>query len=395
MEKPRSAPKPPAPKATRVSAPPDGAGSTDTAPDQTDGAPGPQVNAGPDPSTKPAPKPEPQAEAEKPKRKWIRHEVIPGDRLDTIAVRYGVTRKALQRWNKLDPKKSVIRVGQKLKVYANHVPPPRRQISYTVKKGDTWGKIAKKHGVEEKLLRRWNKKVPRKFKYGTELRLWVEQEESRPKRKGGKGSSRAALPTVTVSSNGYSVGKPNRGKLVNGVLLPENEKLYTRRNPDGLYGTSHTIGNLQHAIAVWRQETDYSGQLVVSAISKKHGGRFRPHKSHQTGRDVDIRLPVRKGIDHTLAQNSKEIDWDATWSLVQALLETKQVQYIFLEYSRQKRLFAAAKRAGVSEKQLSSWIQYPNRPKTNNGIVRHAEGHTSHMHVRFNCGPTETRCVSY
>jgi hypothetical protein len=96
-----------------------------------------------------------------------------------------------------------------------------------------------------------------------------------------------------------------------------------------------------------------------------------------------------------MAKNSSEIDWDATWALIEALIETNQIQYIFLEYSRQKRLYAAAKRAGVAKSRLAKWIQYPNKPKTNNGIVRHAEGHTAHIHVRFNCGPTEDRCVSY
>lgn len=365
--------------------------------------PMPEPSAGPDPARKPEAAPAANASPEKsgdePKRKWVRHEVIPGDRLDTIAARYGVTRKALMRWNKLDSNKAVIRVGQKLKVYANVVPPPRRQISYVVKKGDTWGAIANKHGVEEKLLRRWNKKVPRKFKYGTELRIWVEGKRSEGGGGGGGGGDASVptgpLPTVSVRGNGYGVGKPNRGKLVNGVQLPKNDDLYDRREPDQLFGTSHAIENLQLAIARWRRDYDYDGKLVVSAISRRGGGRFRPHSSHQTGRDVDIRMPVRAGVGHTMAENSSEIDWDATWALVQALIETDQVQYIFLSYNRQKRLYSAAKRAGVSAKQLSAWIQYPNKPKTNNGIVRHAEGHTSHIHVRFSCGPSESRCLSY
>jgi LysM repeat protein len=365
--------------------------------------PMPESSGGPDVSTKPAPVPASSPSKKKSKkgqdRKWVRHEVIPGDRLDTIADRYGVTRKALIRWNKLDPNKALIRVGQKLKVYARVVPPPRREISYVVKKGDTWVGIAKKYGVEERLLRRWNKKVPRKFKYGTTLRIWVEGKEESGSGGGSGGDggevSTSPLPTVSVRGNGYSVGKPNRGKLVNGVQLPKNDELYERRDPDLAYGTSHTIETMQLAIARWRRDYDFDGKLVVASISKRGGGRFRPHSSHQTGRDVDIRMPVKAGIGHTMAKNSSEIDWDATWALIQAFLETEQVQYIFLSYSRQKRLYSAAKRAGVSKKKLEAWIQYPNKPKTNNGIVRHAEGHTSHIHVRFVCGPSENRCVSY
>jgi LysM repeat protein len=387
------------PVLTSLSPPPE---STTGAEPQPPPSPDPAPSGGPDPSSKPAvPEEEPQAKpASKPKAKskrtWVRHEVIPGDRLDTIADRYGVKRSSIQKWNKLDRKKSVIRVGQRLKIYARYTPPPRKQITYTVKKGDTWPGIAKKYGVDQDILRRWNRKVPRKFKYGTKLRIWVEQKNSSSSRRGKKkGSSSTPLNVKNVSTKGYSIGKPNRGRLVSGVQLPENDELYERRRPEGLFGTSHTIGNLQRAVAVWRRDSGYRGKLVISAISKKSGGKFRPHSSHQTGRDVDIRLPVRGGVDHSLAQNSAEVDWDATWGLVEALIETNQVQYIFLEASRQKRLYAAAKRAGVKRSSLKKWIQYPNKAKTNNGIVRHAKGHTSHIHVRFNCGPTEARCLSY
>jgi LysM repeat protein len=335
--------------------------------------------------------PEAEPETVEPEPAWIRHEVIPGDRLDTIAARYGVSREALIRWNRLDPHKAVIRVGQKLAVLAKKQPGPRRLVTYHVRKGDTWAGIARKHGVEEKLLRRWNKDVPRAFKYGTALKIWVDA----PRQPRGERAESTPLPVIDVRGDGYSVGKPNRGKLVRGVQLPDNPRLYTRRSPETLFGTSHTIAHLQQAIAVWRRDSGYEGQLVVSAISRQGGGRFPPHSSHQTGRDVDIRLPVVAGLDHTSAKNSNEVDWDASWALVRALVDTGQVQYVFLEHARQKRLYSAARRAGVTSAQLRRFIQYPNAANTNNGVVRHAEGHTAHIHVRFTCGPGEDRCVSY
>ena len=31
--------------------------------------------------------------------------------------------------------------------------------------------------------------------------------------------------------------------------------------------------------------------------------------------------------------------------------------------------------------------------RTNNGLVRHAKGHTAHIHVRFKCSARETKCI--
>jgi murein endopeptidase len=191
------------------------------------------------------------------------------------------------------------------------------------------------------------------------------------------------------------VGRPNRGRIVNSIALPENKKLYTIRKPEEAFGSSHALHNLQLAIANFRQATGFDRAIVIGAISKKGGGRLRPHSSHQSGRDVDVRLPVDKGVKGTAAENVSQVDWDATWALVSALVATGEIQYIFLSHSRQKYLYRAAKRAGASKDMLERIIQYPRKSGTNNGIVRHARGHTSHMHIRFTCAANEGRCESY
>ena len=348
------------------------------------------------------------------KAKWIKHVIIPGERLDEIATRYNVRKDSLIRWNKLDKKKPRIYAGRKLAVYTKHIPPPQQKLIYTVQYGDTWNKIAKAHHVDPDHLRlRWNSKVPRKFKAGQEIVIWVDplndprlldgSQDKRSKAAGGtstsgrsgstSGTAPAALPMVAIPTGSISVGKPNRGKISNSIELPDNKALYTKRKPTESYGSSHTLHNLQLAIANFRQATGYTGDLVIGAISKKGGGRLRPHSSHQSGRDVDIRLPLkRKGGN---ADNMDDVDWDATWGLIQALVATGEIQYIFLTTDRQKRLYKAAKNAGASKDMLERLIQYPNKKGTNNGIVRHEAGHTAHIHVRFTCGANETRCESY
>lgn len=338
------------------------------------------------------------------KPKWIKHEVVPGERLDDIALRYDVKRGSLIRWNKLDEDKPTLVAGKSISVYTKHIPPAQQKIIYTVVKGDTWQKIADAHGVDVDHLRlRWNQKVPRNFKAGQDIVVWLD-----PLTQSGaiglgtlspggvvKTATGKVIPLVAIPKGAVSVGKPNKGKLVNGKALPENDKLYTIRRPEEAFGSSHTLSHLQAAIADFRRTTGYDRELVIGAISKKSGGRISPHSSHQSGRDVDIRMPAKKGVKSSEMDDASDIDWNATWALIRALVATGEVQYIFMSHSRQKYLYEAAKKAGAKKDELERIIQYPAKAKTNNGIVRHAKGHDVHIHVRFTCASNETKCESY
>ncbi|MEZ4430437.1 MAG: penicillin-insensitive murein endopeptidase [Nannocystaceae bacterium] len=189
---------------------------------------------------------------------------------------------------------------------------------------------------------------------------------------------------MSVPPGAQSVGRPNAGALVSGVQLPENPALYTRRLPALAWGSTFAITRLQEGVARFRRDSGFRGELAIGGISKQHGGPFSPHKSHQSGRDVDITLPRRAGAH----------DWDATWSLVEAFIETGAVERIFLDHGRQRGLYEAARRAGVPTRTLERVIQYP-RGRGSPAIVQHVRGHAEHIHVRFRCGPTEARCESW
>ena len=283
--------------------------------------------------------------------KWIKHEIIPGERLDEIADRYRVRTGSLIRWNKLDKNRPRIIAGRTLAIYTKHIPPPRQKIIYTVEFGDTWNAIAEAHRVDADLLRRrWNSKVPRRFKAGQKIVIWVDPLDD-PKFGAKLSAAASTLPLIAIPGNSISVGKPNKGRLLHSVQLPENKQLYTLRKPEEAYGSSHTLDHLQLAIARWRQTTGFRGALKIGSISKRGGGKLRPHSSHRSGRDVDIRLPVKqKGGE---ASKIRDVDWDALWGLIVALVDTGEVQSIYLTTGRQKHLYAAAKRAGASPKTLA------------------------------------------
>jgi len=325
-------------------------------------------------------------------REWVKHRVVGKETLDWIAARYGVSRSDIIRWNRKKlGKKAWIYAGQKLRIHApTPVPPPREKISYKVKRGDTWSGIAKRHNLPQAQLRAWNKKVPRAFRAGTWLVVWTNPEApSVPEEEAALEGAAAPLPTFSIKPGGLSVGKPSRGSLSHGVPLPKSD-MYTVRNADKAYGATHAIEQMMLAMASFRATSGYDQKLVIGAMSLKKGGRFRPHKSHQSGRDVDIRMPRNVGVKRV--KSTSDIDWRATWHFVKALAATGEVDYIFMSWSRQRLLYRAAKAQGATSAELKTLIQYPRKPKTNNGLVRHSKGHDTHIHVRFKCAAGNGRC---
>jgi murein endopeptidase len=204
-------------------------------------------------------------------------------------------------------------------------------------------------------------------------------------------AAEALLPVVHVAGTALSVGSAAHGRLLHGIQLPQNDALYTIRNPENTWGSSHAIEELQLAIAAFRRSYGFERELVIEDMSQHHGGRFPPHHSHRSGRDVDVELPLKVGVPvGTIPRQASLVNWDAAWSLVKSLIATGEVRYIFLSRTRQDKLYEAAQRAGATEQELEEYIQYPHHGLT--AYVRHSHGHDKHIHVRFTCAPYESDC---
>jgi murein endopeptidase len=168
-----------------------------------------------------------------------------------------------------------------------------------------------------------------------------------------------------------------------------------------MYGSSFTLKHLTESIAKWRNDVAYDGELILSDISKKGGGRLEPHKSHTAGRDIDIWLPTIKGVYKTKYLKGgreterrplfAEVDWYALWGLIRALIESGAVQNVFLDWVYQPFVYRAAANMGATEEQLRDWIQWPQKYDTR-AIFSHSADHLSHIHVRFKCAPYESEC---
>jgi murein endopeptidase/LysM repeat protein len=336
--------------------------------------------------------------------RWVQHRVIPGDRLAELAEHYGVLVSKILEWNTLDAAKPLLRTGQKLRIWTEAPPLERMRQRYVVRRGDSWSTIAKRFDVDRQRLRSvWNPSQT-ELKAGDAIVVWVDAPPPEPESPPPSTSPTPAatpappkapaapLPLVAVAKLGKSVGTPTRGRLVDGVQLPDNPSVYTLRNPEQSFGSSHAVEQLQRALATFRRDTGFDREIVVCDMSRRRGGRFRPHRSHTSGRDVDIRLPLRRGVaPGTIPVAASLVDWDAAWRLVKTLLATEQVRYVFLARSRQRPLYQAALRAGESEAGLADVIEVAARMRT--ALVRHSAGHIKHIHVRFRCAADEPQCV--
>jgi Penicillin-insensitive murein endopeptidase/LysM domain len=318
---------------------------------------------------------------------WVHHRVLPRERVTQIAVRYGVTPEDLWRWNKrLDPQASYPRGIRHLRVRAHRLPPPRHKVRYAVQAGETWMDVAAKFRVETRDLHAYNW-TTRELTAGKELVLWVDPGWPYALR---PGQGPPVPERFDVPAGGLSVGRPHRGRLENGVPLPASD-LYTRKR--GLYGSSHTILQLQRAFADFRHDSGFEGQVIIGAMSRRWGGRFSPHVSHQSGRDIDIRMPVWTSVPASVTSpHPDEIDWYATWALMKAFIATGEVAAIFLDVSRHRFLYEAARAMGETPASMEPVIKWPNWTGESEPVVHHADGHDVHIHVRIKCGPDEPRC---
>jgi murein endopeptidase len=307
---------------------------------------------------------------------WIRHPRLARESLGSIATRFGVSDKDLLEWN--PGVREVAAKDEVLRVRVAADAPAQVPVYVHVGKDATWNDLAARYGTTVDALQSDNpqharRKTPPK---GARLTVWVK---SGVQRLPGAAPVQP-LPAFEVPPGGVAVGPPHRGRLEGGVKLPDSD-LYTIRFEKLCYGTSLAVADLQSVLAGFRRETGYEHELFIGAMSRKTGRKLRPHKSHRTGRDVDIRLPaLPHAVGYKLERD--EIDWPAAWALVDTFARTGDIHMIFLERKLWPRLRRAAMRTGATDEQLERAF----------GLIRHSKGHTAHIHVRFVCSADATEC---
>lgn len=293
------------------------------------------------------------------------HEVVPGENLGMIAGRYGVRRADLLRWNsRLRKNPDMLSVGQKVQVCPEITPHVRKEITYTVQAGDSLGVIAERYELTARELARFQRGKlddPSSLRPGQKLRLWVD---------GG------VVP-------GFGTQDRDKGVLAGGMMLPPGKNYHVKWE-SGAWGTSDTIHSIQSAIAAYKKRMPGGPKVYIGDISKKGGGPFKPHSSHQHGRDVDVGYVLQGNSDSKFrTATADNLDVARTWRLIKSFLDTDQVIYVFVDYKLQKLLYEYAESQGASEEFLDEIFQYPRGRRRSHGLIRHWKGHVNHFHVRF------------
>lgn len=320
---------------------------------------------------------------------YIEHVVVPNEKLEQIAARYGVSKLHLQVANHKRLGKGGFRAGRTIRLKARRRPAARKRTLTTVKPGEDWTAITRRLGVSRADLRAWNWRSSR-LKPGRELTAWIDPD----RRQTLFPEQPMAKPTIEIRADALSAGRPDLGRVRKAVRLPPSY-LYKLKSPRTSWGSRHAVATVLDAIVDFRTVRGFRGPLLIGSMSRRKGGKFRPHSSHQSGRDIDIFFPLLDEIPFTWNPHPAMVDWTAVWALVNAFDATKRIEVIFIDSRVQKHLHAAARRAGASDAELDRLIGWPRWPaQQRHALVRHSPGHTRHMHVRVACGESEPECYS-
>ena len=194
----------------------------------------------------------------------------------------------------------------------------------------------------------------------------------------------------------YSSGKSNHGRIRNARLMPEGAGYYLRNIRTHEWGTDTTIQSLMTAFQLYAEKYPEGPAINLGDISKRRGGKVSPHKSHQSGRDVDVGfvhtpVAVSQAKQHFIRADAENFDAEKTWFFIKTLLQTGNVQQVFIDTSVQKLLWNVAKEE-LSPEQRDIIFSWPHRSTSSSAIFQYWPGHRNHFHVRFKCPPNQPGC---
>jgi LysM repeat protein/murein endopeptidase len=172
-----------------------------------------------------------------------------------------------------------------------------------------------------------------------------------------------------------SVGFVHSGRMVNSVQFPQGDA-WIVVSPELAWATQETIDYTTRAIREVRAAYPKAPALRVNQISSRDGGYLRPHKSHQSGRDVDLGFYYPTVDPIRAREREKYIDLELNWALIKSLIQHTDVQMILVDKRVQKVLREYALSKGEDPKWVSSLFG-------DSALIKHARGHRDHFHVRF------------
>lgn len=195
-----------------------------------------------------------------------------------------------------------------------------------------------------------------------------------------------------------SVGAPGRGRLKHGRPMPEGTAWSLRETRRRAWATDTTIDAVARAARSFEARYPDALPIQLGEFSLRRGGKVAPHKSHQSGRDVDIGYVLHKGTplrtdgDGRFTRATVEtLDAERTWFFVRELLRTGEVQHIYMGLRLQRRLYEHALTT-EDRGDLDQYFRWASDDPRTPAVIRYQRGHHDHMHVRFRCPAGHPRC---
>ncbi len=151
------------------------------------------------------------------------------------------------------------------------------------------------------------------------------------------------IPRTMLTAGSRAVGRPGRGRLVNGVPFPEgSDYAFTWNFPEGYspnpafrrYGTEKLVLTVECILAAYGARHPELARVGVADMSRTNGGPFGRkygglgHGSHQNGLDVDVLMP-RLDLCECAPQSPTEVDAVHAQELVDAFVAAG-AQYLFV-----------------------------------------------------------------
>jgi murein endopeptidase len=193
-----------------------------------------------------------------------------------------------------------------------------------------------------------------------------------------------------------SIGAPNRGRLHSGIPLPEGPHWRLRDHRPRGYGAKNTITSLLTAMRAYGETHPDGPPIRLGEISRRTGGKVKPHVSHRSGRDVDIGYVMKPSppLDdehYWRRATERTIDAAKTWTLIKELVATGEVQRIFIS-AKLQRVIAKEAAKELPPEEIDLLFDAVNPDPRVLTLVAHEHGHMDHMHVRFKCERGNIRC---
>lgn len=193
-----------------------------------------------------------------------------------------------------------------------------------------------------------------------------------------------------------SKGKANKGRLLNARPMPEGNGYFLRDHRPASWGTDTMIQSLITVFDAYSKAFPDAPRINIGDLSRQRGGKLHPHKSHQSGRDIDFGFVHQNNDDDVAKQRftraaRANLDVEKTWFLVEQLARTGNVEVIYVDNLVQKLLYQYAS-SRLTPEQREFFFSLPRHSQSSNALLRHWPGHRNHFHVRFKCPTGQPSC---